>query len=154
MAFFDNVKDRFNKAAQSVSNKTKETVEISRLNTQVRNINTELNGIYTQIGLAYVTSKGEDAETLNALQSRAEELLARIDEIERQKAELKALNLCPECGAEMPEEARFCSSCGAKMPEPAPEPEPVAEAEESETEEPAAEEPAQEEDAPAGEDAE
>ena len=143
MAFFNDFKEKVNKAAQSVSNKTKDSVEISRLSGEGRGINSELEGIYTQIGRTYVESNGDASEALTALCARAAELTARLEELERQKLQLKNQNACPACGAVMPKEARFCSSCGEKMPEPPvvePEPEP-----EPEVEEPAAEEPEVEE---------
>ena len=156
MAFFNDFKDRVNKAAQSVSNKTKDSMEISRLTSEGRGINAELDGVYTQIGRTYVESKGEAAEALSALCARAAELTARLEELEALKLSLKNQNACPTCGAVMPKDARFCSNCGERMPEPpviepkveveepAPE-EAEAEpaAEETETE-PVAEEPAEE----------
>ena len=133
MAFFNDFKEKVNKAAQSVSNKTKDSVEISRLSGEGRSINSELEGIYAQIGRTSVESNGDADEALRALCARAAELIARLEELERQKLQLKNQNACPACGAVMPKEARFCSNCGEKMPEP-----PVVEPE-PEVEEPAAE---------------
>ena len=151
MAFFNDFKEKVNKAAQSVSNKTKDSVEISRLSGEGRGINSELDGIYAQIGRTYVESNGENAEALSALTARAAELIARLEELERQKLQLKNQNACPSCGAVMAKDARFCSNCGEKMPEPPvvePEPE-VEEPEAAETEEPSVEEPEAEEPADA-----
>ena len=141
MAFFDDIKDRVNKAAQSVSSKTKENMEISRLTGEGRNVNAELEALYAQIGRAFVD--GETAEALGALAARASELRERLAELERQKMQIKNQNVCPVCGAVMTKDARFCSNCGERMPEPAPEPEPEPEA--------AAEEPAPEAEEPASE---
>lgn len=149
MAFFDDIKDRVNKAAQSVSSRTKENMEISRLTGEGRNVNTELEALYAQIGRAFVD--GETAEALSALGARASELRERLTELERQKMQIKNQNVCPVCGAVMTRDARFCSNCGERMPapapEPEPEPEPAPEAPEAAAEEPApeAEEPASEE---------
>ena len=154
MAFFNDFKDRVNKAAQSVSNKTKDSMEISRLTSEGRGINAELEGLFTQIGRTYVESKGEASESLSALCARVDELNARLEELEVQKLLLKNQNVCPACGAVMAKDARFCSNCGEKMPEPPviePEPEEPA-PEEAEAEsaaevtetEPAATEPAEE----------
>ena len=145
MAFFNDIKDRVNKAAQSVSNKTKDSMEISRLTNEGRSIQAEMEGLYTQIGRAYVESNGEAAESLAALCARVAELNAKLEELEVQKLLLKNQNVCPACGAVMTKEARFCSNCGEKMPEPpVVEPEPEVEepeaAEETPAGEPAAEE--------------
>ena len=160
MAFFDDFKEKVNKAAQSVTSRTKDSVEISRLSGEGRSINSELEGIYAQIGRTYVESNGEPSDALSALCERAAELIARLEELERQKLQLKNQNVCPACGAVMAKDARFCSNCGEKMPEPPviePEPEPEtpapeeAEAEEAASEEAEAESVAEEpaEDAPA-----
>ena len=153
MAFFNDFKERVNKAAQSVTNKTKDSVEISRLTSEGRSISSELEGIYAQVGRTYVESNGEAAEALSALCARAGELLTRLEDLERQKLQLKNQNVCPACGAVMVKDARFCSNCGEKMPEPpVVEPEPEieepapeeAEAEETVAEENSAEETAEE----------
>ena len=137
MAFFNNFMGKVNQAAQSVTNKTKETMEISRLSGEGRSIQSELEGIYGQIGRAFVESNGTTTEAMSALCARATELLARMEELEHQKLQLKNQNACPACGAVMPKDARFCSNCGEKMPEP-----PVIELE-PEAEEPAPEEAAE-----------
>lgn len=124
MAFFNDFKEKFNKAAQSVTNMTKDSVEISRLGSESRGIANELASLYEQIGRLYVDSRGTEAEGLSALCARVDELRARMEELERQKMQLKNQNRCPACGAVMPKSARFCSNCGRRMPEIAPEAEP------------------------------
>lgn len=127
MAFFNEFKERVNRAAQTVSSKTKESVEASRLTGEGRSIKSELEGLYAQIGLCYVDSKGDASEPLAALCARVAELRARLEELEQQKLLLKNQNLCPNCGSVMPKDARFCSNCGEKMPEPPADPEPEPE---------------------------
>ena len=135
MAFFNEFMGKVNKAAQSVTSKTKESMEISRLSGEGRSIQSELDGIYGQIGRIYVESNGETSEALSALCARAAELNSRLEELEHQKLQIKNQNVCPACGAVMAKDARFCSNCGEKMPEP-----PVIELEPEveETEEPEA----------------
>ena len=128
MAFFDSFKEKVNQAAQSVSSKTKDSMEISRLSSEGKGINAELVDLYSQIGRTYVQSNGTAGEALTALCERVAELNARLEDLERQKLLLKNQNVCPACGEKMAKGARFCSNCGEKMPEPpAVEPEPEAE---------------------------
>ena len=131
MAFFNDFKEKFNKAAQSVTNKTKDGMEISRLASEGRGISNEITDLYGQIGRIYVESKGMDSESLAPLCARIEELKQRQEELERQKMLLKNQNRCPSCGAGMPKSARFCSSCGRRMPENTPAPEAAPSAEEA-----------------------
>ena len=125
MAFFNEFKEKFNKAAQSVTTKTKEGVEITRLASEGRGINNEIITLHEQIGRIYVESKGTDLETLAPLCARVEELKQRLEELDRQKMQLKNQNRCPSCGAGMSKSARFCSSCGRRMPEKAAEADPA-----------------------------
>lgn len=125
MAFFNEFKKKFNEAAQSVTSKTKDGVEITRLAGESRSINTEIITLHEQIGRIYVESKGTDAEALAPLCARVEELKQRLEELDRQKMQIKNQNRCPACGAGMPKNARFCSSCGRRMPDGTPEAEPA-----------------------------
>lgn len=125
MAFFNEFKEKFNKAAQSVTSKTKDSVEITRLSGESRSISGEITTLHEQIGRIYVESRGTDHEALLPLCARVEELKDKLEEIERQKMQLKNQNRCPACGSVMPKNARFCSACGRRMPEPAAETEPA-----------------------------
>lgn len=131
MAFFNEFKEKFNKAAQSVSSKTRDSVELTRLIGESRSVSGELNTLYEQIGRTYVDSRGADAAALEPLCARVEALRERLDALERQRLQLKNQNRCPACGAAMSREARFCSSCGRRMPEPEPEAQPAPEAEQT-----------------------
>lgn len=125
MAFFNEFKEKFASAALSVTNKTKDSVEITRLTTEHRNLSGEVNELYEELGRAYYESRGKDDPRLGALTTRIDEMHQRLEELERQKMQLRNQNRCPSCGAVMPKNARFCSSCGRRMPEAAPEAEPV-----------------------------
>ena len=125
MAFFNDFKEKFTSAAQSVTNKTKDSVEITRLSSESRNIAGEIENLYREIGRTYVDSKGTDSAALEALCAKVDDLRDRLEALERQKLLLRNQNRCPSCGAVMAKGARFCSNCGSRMPEPAPEPEPA-----------------------------
>ena len=125
VAFFNDFKEIFTNAAQSVTNKTKDSVEITRLSSESRNIAGEIESLYREIGRTYVDSKGTDSAALEALCAKMDDLRDRLEALERQKLLLRNQNRCPSCGAVMAKGARFCSNCGSRMPEPAPEPEPA-----------------------------
>lgn len=117
MAFFNEFKEKFNKAAQSVTSKTKDGVEFSRLAGEGRSLSNEITALYEKIGRIYVESSGTGYEALAPLCSQVHELKEKLEEIERQKMQIRNQNRCPACGAAMPKNARFCSSCGRRMPE-------------------------------------
>jgi len=118
MAFFNEFKDKFNKAAQSVTNKTKDGVEITRLGSEARSINNELSSLYEKIGRVFVESKGQDYDAMRPLVERVLELKDRLEEIEAQRLQLKSQYPCPVCGAIVSKGARFCSGCGRRLIEP------------------------------------
>ena len=129
MAFFNDFKEMFTNAAQSVTNKTKDSVEITRLSSESRSIAGKIEDLYREIGRVYVDSQGTDGVTLAPLCAKVAELRDRLESLERQKLQLRNQNRCPSCGTVMGKGARFCSSCGQRMPEPAPETEPAPTAE-------------------------
>lgn len=127
MAFFNDFKEMVANAAQSVTSKTKDSVESTRLASESRGIAGEIASLYEKIGKIYVDTFGEDAEAMAPLCARVMELRERLEAVDRQRMQLRNQNRCPSCGSAMPKAARFCSSCGRRMPEPAPEAEPRAE---------------------------
>ena len=129
MAFFNDFKEIFTSAAQSVTSKTKDSVEITRLSSESRSVAGEIEDLYREIGRVYVDSQGTDGVTLAPLCAKVAELRDRLESLERQKLQLRNQNRCPSCGAVMGKGARFCSSCGRRMPESAPETEPAPTAE-------------------------
>lgn len=121
MAFFNDFKEIFSNAAQSVSNKTRGGVETARLAGESRSAANDLASVYEQIGRTYIDGMGRDSAALRELCDRALELRERIEQLERQRMQLRNQNRCPSCGAAVVRDARFCSSCGRRMPEAAPE---------------------------------
>lgn len=118
MAFINEFKERFSKAAQSVSSKTKEGVEITRLSGEARAIESELTTLYEKIGRLFVESKGTDYDGIAAVVARVQELQERKEDIQAKKMQLKRQYACPMCGAVVQRGARFCSGCGRRMIEP------------------------------------
>lgn len=127
MAFFNDFKELFTSAAQSVSSKTKEGMESARLAGESRSLANALSGVYEQIGRIYTESEGGDTENLGALRRHALELREKIEMLEKQRMQLRNQNRCPACGAAAAKEARFCANCGRRMPEESPEVEPAPE---------------------------
>lgn len=118
MAFINEFKEKFSKAAQSVSSKTKEGMEITRLSGEARSIGSELSSLYEKIGRLFVESKGTDYDGIAAIVARVQELQERQEEIQAKKMQLKRQYPCPMCGTVVQRGARFCSGCGRQLIEP------------------------------------
>ena len=115
MAFYDKIIQTISDTFQTVSGKTRDSVELTRLGAQERGVANELNALYAQIGRCYVD--GEGGESMNDLCVRVKELREKLDALADQKAALRNRNRCPACGAAVEKSARFCPSCGRRMPE-------------------------------------
>ena len=123
MEFFNDLSKRFSSVAKSVTEKTKDSVEVTRLASDLRIQNNALEQLYTELGkVCYALRMGEgDSEQAEALSERIQRVRARIDELTAQRDAIRDVRRCPACGAVMAREARFCSACGKRMPEDAPQ---------------------------------
>lgn len=122
MELFNDLSKRFSNVAKSVSEKTKDGVESTRLASELRIQRNALEQLYTELGkLCYAIRMGDaDAERAEQMFERIQRIRARIEELTAQRDAIRDVRRCPACGAVMPREARFCSSCGKRMPEEAP----------------------------------
>lgn len=118
MAFFDDLSKKLTQAGQATIQKTKEIADITRINSNISDEEKRINNFYTEIGKLYVSLHSEDFENdftsmfdgINAAQ-------AKIKELKKELEQIKGVKKCPNCGAEVNNEAVFCSGCGGKMPQ-------------------------------------
>ena len=131
MEFFNDLSKRFTSVAKTVSEKTKDSVEVTRIANDLRVQKNTLEQLYTELGkVCYAVRMGEaEADQAEALAERVRQTRDRIDELTAQRDAIRDIRRCPGCGAVMTKDARFCSSCGRKLPEDAPAAEPMDKAE-------------------------
>ena len=136
MDFFNDLGKRVSTAAKTVQKRTREGVETSKLNAQMRTLRDQRNKLFTSLGEAYYAGlnggTGTDpidflVEQLKQVEAQQAQLQAEIDRLSQQKR-------CPSCGKVIPLEARFCPNCGTKIPEEEKPAEPEAPAAEAEPE--------------------
>ena len=122
MEFFNDLGKRFSNVAKSVSEKTKDGVEVTRIANDLRVQKNALEQLYTELGKAcFAIRMGEgDADQAEQLSARIQRTRERIEELTAQRDAIRDVRRCPGCGAVMPKDARFCSACGRRMPEEAP----------------------------------
>lgn len=116
MAFLDSIKDKFTSAAQSVTTKTKKSLESTKLGGEIRSANGDLEDLFKQLGRAYYEDCSDTAK-IKALISSIDELNERIEDLEIQRRSLRDEYECPACGEILKTDVRFCSYCGARLPE-------------------------------------
>lgn len=126
MDFFNDLGKRFSSVARSVSEKTRDGVESSRLAGELKAQTGALTQAYAELGRMCYDARMGDARMEDAapLFDQIRRLRERIEELTAQRDTLREVRRCPGCGGVMPREARFCFLCGKRLPEPSPEPAP------------------------------
>ena len=118
MAFFDRLGETIASKSKDVAQKTKDFAEISSLNSQIRSQEDLIRNAYTEIGKQYYEANRSNPDGLYGEQIKA--ILAAEAEIEvrRQKIrEIKGVQTCKQCGADIPLGSTFCANCGARVEE-------------------------------------
>ncbi len=125
MSFFDNLGKKASETTAKAVQKAQELSEITRLNSLISETEKKINTTYYQIGKLYVSVHGSDGETdFVGMVEAVREGERKISEYRRQIQDIKGVQRCEKCGAEVARGAAFCSSCGAPMPraeEPVPD---------------------------------
>ena len=128
MDFLNDLGKKFSNVARSVTEKTKESVEVTRISGDLRSASAERDQLFAEYGRAcYDIHMGAgDPAAAEELANCIQKVLARIDLLSAQRDELRAVRRCTGCGAVQPKTVRFCPNCGKRMPEDAPKAEPEA----------------------------
>lgn len=117
MGFLDDLGKRVTDAGQKTMQKTKEISDIARINSLITQEENKINNTYYQIGKLYVSIHGNDCEDeFTGMISTVAELEQKVQEYRKQIQDIKGIQHCEKCGAEVPRGVAFCSSCGAPMP--------------------------------------
>ena len=116
MAFFDNLGDQLSALGKKSYSKAKGLSDSARLSAMVSEEERTISDIYCQIGRLYAANHKADYEAcfaeLFAQLARAEE---HILNYQQQLMELRGVQRCDRCGAEVPKGSQFCSACGAQV---------------------------------------
>ena len=124
MAFFDKIAA----AAKSAKESANTTLEVGKLKLKIKSENDNIEQFKVQIGdllwAQYLEGNVTDPQVIALCESitAANESIAQLEQqIEVLKAEVEEEPApilerhCPQCGAVVPEEAKFCNSCGAQL---------------------------------------
>ena len=117
MAFFDKITKSVSEASQKTVNKTKELADTAKLNSTISGEEKKLNNLYLQIGKLYVDLHREDCE--EAFAEKISEVNAaeeKINDLKQQIRDIKGVQVCEKCGADVAAGSSFCTVCGNEMP--------------------------------------
>lgn len=111
-------KESVGRFAQNAVSKSKEMAEITRLNMEISNQEQRLRELYGQLGQYLVENPDlvpADRQDAQALLQEVAQVKAGIEASKATLLEVRNVNICPGCGAEVSRSSKFCPSCGAQM---------------------------------------
>ena len=115
MEIFEKIGDTIVSAGKDVTEKAKELSSVAKLKMDIRAKEDFVEKQYALIGKKYSEAHKDDDildyEECNVI----EEALSAISDMKTQLMNLKGAKKCPNCGAEVAEDASFCASCGTKL---------------------------------------
>lgn len=117
MAFLDNFSKKITEVSQSAVQKTKNMADIVKLTTQISEEEKKINDMYLQIGKLYVeryAMNNADMD-INSCIETIKASHASIENCKKMIEDLKGVEKCPSCGAEVENDALFCPLCGATV---------------------------------------
>lgn len=117
MAFFDHLGRRASQATAKAVQKAQELSETTRLNTLISDEEKKIDNAYSQIGKLYVSLHRANPE--EAFAGLVSSIAASEETIRRSREriqDLRGVQRCTQCGAEIPIGVAFCSSCGNPAP--------------------------------------
>lgn len=116
MALFNSIGKKLTNAGQNVAQQTKSFTETAKLNSQISTWEKKISELFLALGRACYERHRDDADAENrSLIEQINNLYAQIAEAQEQIKQIKGIEKCPQCGADMPKDALFCSACGARM---------------------------------------
>lgn len=117
MGFFDDIGKKVTDAGQKAMQKTQEISEVAHVNSLISQNENKINNVYYQIGKLFVSTYGDDCKPeFAAMVATVVELEQQNITYKKQIQDIKGIQHCEKCGAEVPKGVAFCSSCGAAMP--------------------------------------
>lgn len=73
----------------------------------------DLNGLYLELGKAYYEGAFEDP--LPQLLPIFDQITGILAEKDKKMSEEPQILTCPNCGIELPDDAKFCGTCGTSI---------------------------------------
>lgn len=117
MGLLDGIGKKVSDAGQKTLQKTREISDTARVNALITEEEKKLDHIYYQIGKLYVSLYGNNCiEEFSGMVCAVEESEQKIREYQKQIQNIKGIQRCEKCGAEITKGVLFCSACGTPVP--------------------------------------
>lgn len=117
MAFFESLGKKASEATAKAIQKAQDLSETTKLNALISDAEKKVNDTYCQVGKLYVSLHGGDGdEAFAGMIASISEAEQKISAYRMQIQDIKGVQRCEKCGAEVARGVAFCSACGAPMP--------------------------------------
>ena len=113
---FENWSKKLTDLGTVAASRTKNIGDRVSLTAKIEASKRELTGIYAQLGQQVYQNNQEDipAEYVELFEKIAK-LEQTLEDYQAQRQVLRNVRPCPDCGADVPNEAEFCSKCGCHI---------------------------------------
>lgn len=118
MGLLDDVVVNVKSAANTVTKKTNDFVDYSKLRFTASGLSNEIRKKYQTLGEEVYTSTkigSEDTKSIELLIKEIDELKAQLQSTNELITLAKNKAICPVCKAEINKDSHFCNKCGAKL---------------------------------------
>ena len=115
MAFFEQIGKKLTDAGQGVAQQTKNIADVARLNVAISEKERKIAQLYTVIGQSYYEKHKDDPNVEIPEVAEVNALVAEIAQSRQEISQIKGVQNCPACGAEVSDGAAFCTACGNKL---------------------------------------
>lgn len=118
MGVFEDVVGAARDAADVVSKKTVDIVELSKLRLAAADVQNKIDREFKELGLAVYSGNKEEKDVADVVTEKTaslDALHAQLDDLSEKIGGLRHIRRCAACGCKNPEDAAFCLKCGAKL---------------------------------------
>lgn len=117
MSIFNQLGIAVTSAAQEATDQARNHSEITRLNSMISDLEKHACDCFCKLGKAcYEENKDNKTAKNQNIMTEIKEIYQQIASLEDNIANLKGIQKCPACGAEVSISASFCSNCGNRLP--------------------------------------
>ncbi len=120
MDFFNNLGSKIGKTAKTVTKKSEELVEITKLNLTIGNEEDKMKKLLLEIGSEFYSRfiEGETYDDyLNGRFAQVKDIENHILELREKTKKLKGQKTCDSCQEDIKEDVKYCPHCGKSLGE-------------------------------------
>jgi CxxC motif-containing protein len=121
---FDKVKSGLDKGLSTVSAKSQEVLEVTKIKNRIGSLKEQITNTQTKLGEVVYQMYLQDGFDQSGIQEKCESIKALENQIKDKEAELQGVHIkaaeamgktfCDDCKTEITEGTKFCGQCGKK----------------------------------------